>query len=283
MEITGLQKVCFQLSFEDFCFFRKQLYERAGIHLNDIKLNLVQARLRKRVLALGFNDYKSYRIYLSELPEYHEEWSTFTNLMTTNKTEWFREAKHFQFITEGFLPRWMKLGKKHLRVWCAACSTGEEAYTLSLVLNSAFKNTDYTFEILATDINTKVVYLAENGVYQTAHLNHIPSQYHDGFVIGSDDLKDWMKVKKHIRDRVNFKLFNLNNTPYVFEEKFDLTLCRNVMIYFNRPTIERVVESIHQSSTKESVLIVSYSETLQNLNSSWNYLAPSIYTKGKLF
>ena len=220
---------------------------------------------------------------MSKLPKYHEEWFFFINLMTTNKTEWFREAKHFNFITDEFLPKWQKLGKKHLKVWCAASSTGEEAYTLSLVLDVALKNTDCTFEILATDINTKVISLAENGVYQTSNLAQIPAQFQDGFVIGADDLKDWMKVKKHIKDRVKFNYFNLNATPYMWNDQFDLTLCRNVMIYFNKPTVERVVEAIHQSSTKDSCLIISYSETLQNTGTSWNYLSPSIYTKGKLF
>lgn len=283
MEVSSLQKICFQLSFEDFCFFRDQIYTKAGIFLPDIKLNLVQARLRKRVLKLGFQDYESYRLYLEALPDFHEEWVVFINLLTTNKTEWFREEKHFKFITEEFLPRWIKLGKKHLRVWCAASSTGEEAYTLSLVLNLALRDTGITYEIIATDINTNVLALGENGVYQSSHLARIPAIYHDGFTIGSDDLRDWMRVNSSIKERVSFTYFNLNNTPYRWKEKFDLTLCRNVMIYFNRQTIGRVVEAIHESSAKESVLIVSYSETLQNTNSSWTYLTPSIYTKGKLF
>lgn len=273
-----------QLTAEQFDYFRKRIYDLAGISLSPAKFDLLQARLRTRVIKLGFSDYQEYRHYLERLPDDSDEWENFVNLLTTNKTDWFREPKHFEFIVEKYLPQWMKQGKNHLNVWCAASSTGEEPYTLSLVLNEALKGTNISYSIDATDIDSKVLNIAKNGVYPRVRLEQVPSEFHSrGFCVGTKEISHWMKVKKEIKSPVSFHRVNLIEFPYPLEKTYDLILCRNVLIYFNSGTVAKVAEGLFNQAANNSVLITSHSESLQNVKSSWRYLFPSIYAKGNLF
>lgn len=270
-----------QLSAKAFEYFQFKIYSLAGISLSGAKHDLVQTRLRSRILTLGLPDYESYKDYLKSKSEDDPEWEAFINLLTTNKTDWFRESGHFDFITDEFLPRWKKLGKTHLNVWCAASSTGEEPYTLSLILHEALKESGHTYSILASDIDTRVLKTAVNGVYPIEFLPQIPERYQQiGFALGKEDISGWMKVKKEIRQHVEFMQFNLTKYPYPHVQKFDLVLCRNVLIYFNQETINRVVENIYQVTNPEGILIIAHSESLQNLATPWKYLRPSLYFKG---
>jgi chemotaxis protein methyltransferase CheR len=271
-----------KLSLDEFDYFRSKIHSLAGISLSNAKLDLIQARLRSRVHHLGLGDFRSYRNHLENLPSSDPEWELFINVLTTNKTDWFREDEHFRFITQKFLPQWLKLGRKHLSVWCAASSTGEEPYTLSLVLNQALKQTGISYKILATDIDTKVLSIAKNGVYPKDRLSQIPPNYHAEFVPGTKDISAWMKVRKCIKKKVEFRQLNLNHSPYELNEKFDLILCRNVLIYFNPETIAKVTQGLHACATKDAVLLIAHSESLQNITSSWKFVRPSIYQKGKL-
>lgn len=272
-----------KLGTEEFNFFRAKIFSLAGINMSDAKMSLVQARLRARILKLGLKDFRDYVSYLETIPQSHEEWESFINLLTTNKTDWFREPEHFDFIESEFLPRWKKLGKTHLNVWCAASSTGEEPYTISLVLNSALRGSGITYSIVASDIDTKVLQHAQNGVYLKNRLEQVPEKYHSGFSFGTGDISDWMKVKKEIKSHVTFRQVNLTQYPFSLEGTFDLVMCRNVLIYFNPQTIKQVVNNIFQMANKDSTLIIAHAESLQNIKTSWKYKGPSIYYKGNLF
>lgn len=272
-----------KLGREEFNFFRAKIFSLAGINMSDAKIMLVQARLRARILNLNLRDFRDYVSYLESIPPSHKEWERFINLLTTNKTDWFREQEHFDFIESEFIPRWKKLGKTHLKVWCAASSTGEEPYTLSLVLNSALSGSGITYSILASDIDTKVLQHAQNGVYPKSRLEQVPEKFHSGFSFGTGDISHWMKIKKEIKSHITFKQINLTQYPFPIEEKFDLVMCRNVLIYFNPQTIKQVVNNIFQVANKESSLIIAHAESLQNIKTSWIYKCPSIYFKGNLF
>lgn len=272
------------LSSEDFDFFRARIFDLAGITLSPIKREMMQGRLKSRLAALGLATYGDYRRFLESIPPLHEEWESFTNLLTTNKTDWFREAQHFTYITDEFLPRWKKLGKKHLTVWCAASSTGEEPYTLSMILLEALRGTGITYEIQSSDIDTKVLTVASNGVYSRDRLWQIPEKFQRGaFSLGTGEIASWMKVRPVVKAPVHFRQLNLMELPYEWPMKFDLILCRNVLIYFNRETVQSVVEGLFDCGNPDCVLIIAHSESLQNTTSRWKYLSPSIYTKGKIF
>ncbi len=264
----------------EFDFFRARVQERAGISLSEAKIELVQARLRPRLVELGLTGYSGYVSYLQTLPPEHEEWQTFVNSLTTNKTDWFREPQHFDLLVNDFLPRWFKLGKKKLKVWCAASSTGEEPYTLALVLDKALRESGADFEILATDIDTEVLSHARRGVYPRDRLFQIPPSFQSGFDFGTGEISDWMRVKKRIKDKIRFERFNLISSAYPWKSEFDFIFCRNVMIYFNEETTRLVVTHAFQAAAEHSALIIAHSESLQNIKSPWAYLQPSIYVKG---
>jgi chemotaxis protein methyltransferase CheR len=270
------------LNKDQFNYFRKKIFELAGISLSDVKIELLQSRLRSHLLKSGFTDFQTYQDHLSQIPSEHPEWESFINLLTTNKTDWFREPGHFDFLVTDFIPQWKKLDKTHLKVWCAASSTGEEPYTLSLVLNEAFANTKYTYEIHASDIDTKVLSEALNGVYPKERILQVPEKYRNSFASGTGDIAHWMKIKKSLKEKVKFFQYNLTQ-PLELDQKFDLIFCRNVLIYFNPNTISTVVNGLHEHANPESVLIIAHSESLQSIGSHWKFKKPSIYVKGKHF
>lgn len=261
---------------EDFDFFRQKIFFLAGISMSEKKIELLQSRLRTRVTDLSFETLSEYKNYLRSIPDSHPEWELFINQLTTNKTEWFREAAHFKYIVDEFLPKWKKLAKKHLAIWSTASSTGEEAYTLSLVLHEALKHSGITYSILSTDIDTEVLKVARNGVYPRFSLEHIPSQFHRLFMPGTEEISQWIKVRKEIKDHVTFSQVNLTQ-DYHAERKFDLVLCRNILIYFNTQTRLEVSRIIHKNCFDKAILLIGHSESLQNTSAYWNFIRPSIY------
>ena len=280
---TKIEDWDMKLDPEDFDFFRSSLLDLAGISLNDAKLDLVQTRLRSRVIKLKMNSFAEYGNYLKKNGSSDEEWQVFINLLTTNKTSWFREPEHFEYIASEFLPLWEQQGKNHLSVWCAASSTGEEAYSLSLLLNSILGKKGISYSIVASDIDTRVLSVAQNGVYERKNVEMIPARFHKEFSYGTGDISNWIKIKGHIKEHVTFKQLNLSKLPDDFPEAFDLILCRNVFIYFNSQTIETVVKKFYSSAALNAVLIIAHAESLQNIPVPWEYKNASIYTKGKIF
>lgn len=282
--MNSLQPEIGRLELEEFRFFQSKILSLAGISLGQVKLDLVQSRLRTRLLTLGLSDFKAYREYLERLPDGDNEWEVFVNSLTTNKTDWFRESEHFDFVVNDFIPVWKTMGKKHLSVWCAASSTGEEPYSLALILSDALKDSDITFEVIASDIDTKVLAYAKNGVYAKNVLNQIPLKFHKScFCYGSGEISEWMKVRKEIKSKVTFLQINLAMPPYPVNKKFDLILCRNVLIYFSPAVIQTVINGIYDCGEKESVLMIGHAESIQTVKTSWKFYRPTIYFKGKFF
>lgn len=267
------------LELSDFEYFCTQIFERAGISMSSSKLSLVQSRLRPRLAQLKLKNYSDYRKHLEKINDNDPEWEAFTNVLTTNKTEWFRESDHFDYLENVFLPKWKTLEKKELNIWCAACSTGEEAYTIALVLEGH----GIKYKIKASDIDTKVLKRAQGGVFQRHDLSQIPEEYHHNFIPGTGDISDWMKIRDHIKANISFQQINLNDTPYTFDKSFDLIFCRNVMIYFKQPMIQKVTTELFKVADQDSMLFIAHSESLQNINTPWSYVAPSIYRKGRHF
>lgn len=266
---------------EEFEFFRGLIFDLAGISMSPAKKDLIQTRLRARLAAHGLPDFAAYRAFLEKLEPCHPEWQEFVNRLTTNKTEWFREADHFHILTDHFLPRWLASGRDHLRVWCAASSTGEEPYSLAMTLSSALKETGRSFEIVATDIDTQVLAKAANGVYPRDRLVQIPPEYAEtGFDRGRGEVANWIRVKKTLKSHVKFQTLNLTSGPYPWKDEFDVIFCRNVMIYFSTATIRDVAEWTHASAAKDAMLFIAHAESLQNVKSPWQYLRPSLYRKG---
>lgn len=272
------------LTDEDFLYFKEKIFASSGINLNLSKKTLVQSRLNAHLNKLKIETFQEYRRYLESLNAGDPEVQSFINLMTTNKTEWFRENDHFIYLVNQFLPTWKKQGKKTLKIWSAASSSGEEAYTIAIILKKILAQTGIHFEIIGSDIDTNMIDFANNGVYRKDQLMNIPDEYHQSFDPGRNEIKEWMKVNKSIKSHVSFKQFNLKNGNYEeMNQAFDLIFCRNVMIYFTPETITEISQGLFKNAAPEAVLIISHSESLQNLKTSWKVKTPSVYTKGQLF
>jgi len=269
-----------ELTEEDLRFFCQVIEARAGIALKPAKHDLVRTRLRSRISARGLSTYTEYRQLLESLTKTDPEWEVFTNLLTTNKTDFFREPKHFEYLAEKILPLWHKSPHPTFKVWCAASSTGEEAYTLAMVLDRHIdKNRD--FKILATDIDTHVLRHADNGVYSLSKKSEIPPHYHPASIdLGKNEAQGWFRIKPHLKEKIVFRQHNLIENTSPGEKVFDLVLCRNVLIYFNPPNIDFVQKKIFRTVKEGGHFFIGHSESLQGLNHRWKNTGPSIFMKG---
>lgn len=265
----------------EFEFFRGLIHEKAGIKLNDKKMSLVQSRLRQSLRRLGLEDYAAYRMHLQSLPAGDPEWQEFINLLTTNKTSFFRETPHYEHLRSEFVPGWLERGAaRPLNVWSAASSTGQEPYSVSIWLRHLLPaGADY--RILGTDIDTEVLRHAENAVYPRASLEEIPEEARAGsFGFGSAEISGWMRLRAPLRDRVRFRAHNLMSATPPEEAPFDAIFCSNVLIYFAPKEVEFVVNKLFDAAADGATLYIGRSESLINVDTKWKCVRPAIYRKG---
>jgi len=269
----------FTIEKEDMDWFIETIHKLSGISMTPAKKELIQSRLRPRIVSMGYKSFGEYKEHLKALDRHDAEWQELINLLTTNKTDFFREKEHFDWLVQVFLPEWLKLRKPTLRCWCAACSTGEEPYTLAMLLRRSLPE-DISIQVLATDIDTKVLEVAKNGVYPKDRLSLVPPEYINyAFIHGTGDIKGWSKIKKDLKTVVSFQHFNLTSTFYPWRNTFDIIFCRNVFIYFTPPTIEKIVQNLQVATQYGGVFFIGQSESLQNVKHSWRYIQPSIFQK----
>lgn len=267
-----------ELSEEDFLFFCETIEEKAGISLKASKQDLVKTRLRSCLSSKEFNSYSEYRHYLEKLPLNHQDWQYFINLLTTNKTDFFREKKHFDYILSTILPNWLKSKSKNFRAWSAASSSGEEAYTLAMLLDRHMPK-DRTFQILGTDIDSEVINFAKNAVYPFERSYEIPQEYHSCLDFGHGSIENWFRIKNNVKSHVSFEQHNLITSGLPSQEKFDLVLCRNVLIYFAPYTIQKVSNKLFEATKSQGFLCIGHSESLQGIEHFWISTGPSIFKK----
>lgn len=265
------------LSENDFEFFQKLIFKLSGISLSAKKRVLVVCRLRSYIENLGLNSFCDYRHFLEKLPDGHIELQKFINLLTTNKTDFFREPQHFDFIVRKFLPEWLEKKNNTLKIWSCASSSGEEPYTLAMVLAEHLPQ-NRNFEILATDLDTSILNAAKNAVYSIAKHNEIPDLYRDKYTeTGSGSISDWFRIKPFLKNKVHFSQHNLIDEHTPSNANYDLILCRNVLIYFSPSTVERVIRKLKKGCEKNGTLIVGSSEWLQGESKNWQMVEPSIF------
>lgn len=260
------------LSDKEFKGFRQLIFDEAGIHMSDAKKPLVSGRLAKRLAQHGLDTYGAYYQIVSRDAK---ERQVAVDLLTTNETFFFREPKHFEFLANTIVPALS--GQGNLRIWSGACSTGEEPYTLAMTLAQAMGN--LRFDILASDISTRVLATAKTGLYPVEDAQDIPKPYRTQFClkgIGSQD--GWFLVDHPLRNRIQFEQINLNTTlPEV--GLFDVIFLRNVMIYFNPETKREVVSRLMSKLRPGGYFIISHSESLHGVTEQLQMVKPSIYRK----
>jgi len=272
-----------KLSDLDFRRFSALVYEQCGIHLRAGKKELVRARLGKRLREAGFDDFKTYYRFLTQ-DDSGRELVNMLDAISTNLTNFFREESHFDFLQNDIFPSYVadrEAGGRSRRLfWSAGCSSGEEPYSLAMCLLEYFGyGSGHNIKILATDISTKVLAQARSGVYRAARLQKVPNPLlRKYFHRGCGKQKGYFRVKPLLKEVVQFRRVNLVE-PFAFKRAFDLILCRNVMIYFDRGTQASLVNKFYDALRGGGYLFVGHSETLTAIDHKFTYVRPSIYRK----
>lgn len=268
----------------DFQGLRGLVHEWAGISLSEAKRALLAGRLAKRLRMLGLATYGEYlRLLNSEAgaPERTE----FINAIATNETHFFRERPHFDLLESTFFPQLRANAvagrSKRLRIWSAACSTGEEPYSLAIcALANLPASEGWSIEILATDISTKVLAQARAGIWQTTKTASIGEGLRKRFMLrGVGEQDGYVAAGNDLRDIITFRHFNLNTLPYSVGEPFDLIFCRNVLIYFDANLKNRVVAELLQHLTPAGLFFVGHAESLAGMGLPMRTIIPTVYSK----
>lgn len=270
---------------ETFDLFSQFIQKELGIKMMENKRVMLQARLMKRLRALELSSYEEYYDYLFSDKGHESELSFFVHQVTTNKTDFFREPSHFQYMVEYALPTLIKektdSWSNPLRIWSSACSTGEEPYTLAMVMaDFAELYQNVNFSILATDISPTVLQTASQGVYESLKIDPVPYNLRKKFLLRSKDRKkDIVRIVPELRAKVNFQWVNLKGQSYNIDKKMDIIFCRNVIIYFSRATQEFVINNLCNQLKKGGYLFMGHSETLSGFSLPLTQVATTIYRK----
>lgn len=254
------------------------VYVNCGIILNDSKVAMVRARISRRMRILKIKSHVQYLEYLTNVNNNDDEITKFLDVISTNVTSFFREKEHFGFL-ESNLKDILKSGQKRIRIWCAASSTGEEPYTIAMICEKAV-GTSADIKILATDISTQVLIAAKEGRYDKEKIKTIPrdliAQY---FTEEVDSNYKMYCVNDVLKKLIVFKRLNLFHTPYPMNGPIDIVFCRNVMIYFDAPTRQRLVSEIHRLLKPGGYLITGHAESLTAIKNNFKCIRPSIFIK----
>ncbi len=262
-----------KISDEEFSQFRTLIYDIAGITMSEAKKALVSGRLAKRLSHYGFDNYGDYFSLLQEKGQ--QELQMAVDLLTTNETYFFREPKHFEFLREQILPQ-RRTGVP-FRIWSAACSSGEEVYTLAMVLADVLE--EHPWEVVGSDISSRVLAKARAGHYPLSRAKGISQEYLRRFCLkGVGEHEGTLLIDRPLRQQVKFLSVNLNERlPQLGE--FDVIFLRNVMIYFSMDTKREVVKRLIPRLRPGGYFIVSHSESLNGVNDDLDVVSPSIYRK----
>ncbi|MCQ2203411.1 MAG: methyltransferase domain-containing protein [Bacteroidales bacterium] len=274
---------CFkaELSQSDFKAFSDYIYSEFGIKMPDIKRVMLQGRLLKRVRELKMSSYAEYKNYFFSEEGQRNELYNFLSVVTTNKTDFFRESVHFDFLSQEVLPGFMAEGRTNIKVWSAACSSGEEPYTISIVLNE-FKerNPMFNFSILGTDISSNVLDKAVKGVYPEKTVEVIPLHLKKKYFLRSKDrVNPTVRVTPQLQQNISLKYLNLMDTVYDITDKYDVIFCRNVLIYFDRETQEKVVTKLCRHLAPGGYLMIGHSESIANMDLPLKNIKPTMFKR----
>ncbi|WP_462317067.1 CheR family methyltransferase [Marinilabilia sp.] len=276
---------CFkaELSEKDFQAFSRYIFSEYGIKMPPVKRVMLQGRLLKRIRELKMNSYSEYREFFFSKEGQEQELLNFLNVITTNKTDFFREPVHFAFLKDQVLPAFAKETgfDRPFKVWSAGSSSGEEAYTISIGLNE-FKrlNPRFRFEILGTDISSQMLRTAARGVYKEARADMVPLELKKRYFLRSKDRENpTIRVSPELQQNIRLRYLNLMDAVYDVSETFDVIFCRNVLIYFDRPTQEKVINRLCRHLGTGGYFFIGHSESLSGMDVPLQHVKPTIFQK----
>jgi chemotaxis protein methyltransferase CheR len=256
--------------------------EELGIKMHERKKVMLEARLRKRLRALDMGSFKEYAEYVFSPEGFDHEVIHLLDVVTTNKTDFFREPKHYDALNERVIPELLKKKRpgEPLNVWSAGCSSGEEPYTLAIVFSEYERknNLNLNFSIHGTDVSTHVLYKALDAVYKEHTIETVPKEIKKRYFLRSRD-KDrrLVRVEKEIRDKVSFSRVNFMDPTYEVGKNFDIVFCRNVMIYFDRPTQTAVINRLCRHLREGGYMFMGHSETLMGIDAPLRQIVSTVY------
>lgn len=258
-----------EMNDNEFKIFRDFIYEKSGINYTDNKKIILQNRIRRRMRELSINSYSEYFELIKNKQMENEEVIKFFDEVTTNETSFFRHDRQFIALEKMIIPELLQIKKtKEISVWSAAASTGKEAYTISMILNSIHELHNYKIGIIGTDLNQKVLEIARNGEYDLKDEKDIPSDYKRFY--DSDIEKGIMKFKSEVKKNIEFKRYNLKDS-FSSIPKMDIIFCRNVFIYFEKKTQNEIVTKFYDKLVPGGFFILGHSETLNGISDKFIY------------
>jgi len=261
----------FEFTARDFERVRALIYKQAGIALAPGKQEMVYSRLARRLRSIGMHSFEHY-LDMLEQDRASAEWESFTNALTTNLTSFFREEHHFPILAEHVRNR------RDVKVWCSAASTGEEPYSIAMTLCEAFGTLTPPAEILATDIDTNVLATAEAGVYPIERVERLsPERLRRFFQRGTGAQAGLVRVRPELRKLITFRQINLLDDSYPIKSAFDVVFCRNVMIYFDKPTQGRILSRFAPLMKPDGLLFAGHSENFLYVSDAFKLRAKTVY------
>lgn len=271
------------ISSRDYSRLRELVYDEAGINLGSERKTMLEGRIRRRLKDLAIHSYGEYCDYLFSREGLRDELVHLIDVVTTNKTDFFREPRHFDFLTATAVPEFLASNgaRRPMLIWSAACSTGEEPYTLAMVLSEyGLTHPGFVFRIIATDISTTVLKKAGLGIYSAEAVRPVPQSLKvKYFMRGRERSFERVRVVPELRRLIEFRRLNFMDTEYGIQEKFDVIFCRNVIIYFDRPTQQSILEKITQQLRPRSYLFMGHAKTLHELDLPLTPVAPALYRR----
>ncbi len=271
------------LSNKEFSRLREFIYRECGIKITESKRTMLEARLQKRLRALKVSTFSQYCDYLFSPRGMGEEPVSMIDVVTTNKTDFFREPGHFKYLALKALPDLVRRsgGKRNVTIWSAGCSSGEEAYTLAMVMAEFVRENDgIDYTILATDISTRVLEKAGLAIYDEERIEPIPVEYRQKYLLKSKTAANKRyRIVPELRGRVKFRRLNFMEGDFGFREPMDVIFCRNVIIYFDKQTQERLLNRFCEYLSPDGYLFMGHSETLLGMDVPLVQVAPTVYRK----
>lgn len=274
-----------RMSKQGFRLLGDFIQEQYGIKMPPHKKIMLESRLLKRLRHLGLTSYDDYCRYVFTKEGAAAELTNMIDVVTTNKTDFFRERDHFDFLAQSILPemtaRFDPSAEHKLLVWSAGCSTGEEAYTIGLVASEfAARHPGFDFTVVGTDVSSRALKHAKTGIYEDERAGPVPRHLREKYFMRSKDRsKTCVRIVPELRAKIHFRSLNLMNSEFGFGKKVHIIFCRNVMIYFERPTQERLLHGLYKQLAPGGYLILGHSETLSSLSLPLTYVAPTIYQR----
>lgn len=267
----------------EFQLLSEFIQSRYGIQFKKEKHLLLTGRLYKLLLELGFKTFTEYYNYLIN-DETGEASFVLIDKVSTNHTYFMREAKHFDYFRDQVLPYLKQLkqsaNSRDIRIWCAASATGEEPYTLAMIMSDYFgeEASEWDTQLLATDISQSSLEIAKKGIYSNERIAPLPWIWKEKY-FKQENNEDSMIIEA-IKKEVVFRKFNLMNPVFPYKKKFDVIFCRNVMIYFDQPTKEKVVNKLCDCVTSGGYIFIGHAETINQQTTGLKFIKPAIYRSG---